>query len=105
MNLKTGAARLSIHYQTAYKLVRSGALAAVKIGGTYEISEAALERYRAEREMLRSAAGAERDDMPVGRRDRDEAIADVRSVAEATTTSAHSVYESVVRNAAEAVGD
>ena len=37
MNLKTAASKLSVHYQTAYKLVRSGSLAAVKIGGTYEI--------------------------------------------------------------------
>ena len=60
MNLKTAASRLSVHYQTAYKLVRSGSLAPVKIGGTYEISEAALERYRAEREALRSVAAAPR---------------------------------------------
>src|SRR3954468_17767220 len=86
MNLKTAASRLSVHYQTAYKLVRSGSLAAVKIGGTYEVSEAALERYRAERELLRSAAGTPREETPIVHRDREMAVADVRAVAQRTTT-------------------
>lgn len=54
VNLKQAAARLGIHYQTAYKLVRSGALVAVRVGGTYEISEAALERYLTERAAQRA---------------------------------------------------
>jgi excisionase family DNA binding protein/PAS domain S-box-containing protein len=53
MNLKQAARRLGIHYQTAYKLVRSGRLAAIRVGGGYEISEAALARYLAEREAVR----------------------------------------------------
>jgi excisionase family DNA binding protein len=105
MNLKTAAARLSIHYQTAYKLVRSGALAAVKIGGTYEISEAALERYRAERDLLRSGAAAPRADVAPPRRDRASAIADAHAVAECTTTNAYGVFETVAWVAAETVGD
>jgi excisionase family DNA binding protein len=106
MNLKTAAARLSIHYQTAYKLVRSGSLAAVKIGGTYEISEAALERYRAEREALRNAAGTVRDPAVASVvRDRDNAIAEVRAVADSSTTTARAVIETIAWVAAESVGD
>jgi excisionase family DNA binding protein len=107
MNLKTAAARLSVHYQTAYKLVRSGALTAVKIGGTYEISEAALERYKAEREALRGIAA----EVPAARytpaptADRYAVIADVRAVAESTTTTAQATFDTIAREAANAVGD
>ena len=38
MNLKTAALRLGVHYQTAYRWVRSGQLVAVKVGAGYEIS-------------------------------------------------------------------
>jgi excisionase family DNA binding protein len=46
MNLKTVARRLGVHYQTAYRYVRAGDLVAVKVGGSYKISEAALEMLR-----------------------------------------------------------
>ena len=55
MNLKQAARHLGVHYQTAYKLVRSGRLAAVCVGARYEISEAAIERYLAERQAMRRA--------------------------------------------------
>jgi len=45
MNLKAAAHELGVHYQTAYKWVRSGALTAVRIGGRYEISEAAIQQF------------------------------------------------------------
>jgi excisionase family DNA binding protein len=48
MNLKQAALRLGVHYQTAYKLVRSGRLAAVRVGGVYDVSESALARYQAD---------------------------------------------------------
>jgi excisionase family DNA binding protein len=105
MNLKTAAARLSIHYQTAYKLVRSGALPAVKIGGTYEISEAALDRYRAERTALRAGAGVLREDAPPPSEDRDAALAEVRAVAAASTTSVRGVVDTIAWVSARAVGD
>ncbi|MGZ4712983.1 MAG: excisionase family DNA-binding protein [Acidimicrobiia bacterium] len=47
MNLKEAALRLGVHYQTAYKWVRSGQLTAVRVGGRYEVSDAAIERFRA----------------------------------------------------------
>ena len=55
MNLKQAARHLGVHYQTAYKFVRSGRLAAVCVGARYEISEAAIERYLAERQAMRRA--------------------------------------------------
>jgi excisionase family DNA binding protein len=55
VNLKQAARHLGVHYQTAYKLVRSGRLAAVCVGARYEISEAAIERYVAERQAMRRA--------------------------------------------------
>lgn len=47
MNLKQAAARLGVHYQTAYKWVRSGELSALRIGGRYEVSDAAITRFLA----------------------------------------------------------
>ncbi len=52
MNLKQAAHELGVHYQTAYKWVRSGDLVAVRIGTRYEISEAAIARYRATRQAV-----------------------------------------------------
>ena len=49
MNLKTAARQLGVHYQTAYRWVRSGQLVAVKVGAGYEISDAALSRFQAQR--------------------------------------------------------
>jgi excisionase family DNA binding protein len=49
VNLKTAARRLGVHYQTAYRWVRSGQLVAVKVGSGYEISDAAVERFLAQR--------------------------------------------------------
>ena len=52
MNLKEAARRLGVHYQTAYRWVRSGELVAVRIGSRYEVSDAAIERLRAQRRAL-----------------------------------------------------
>lgn len=45
MDLKGAAQRLGVHYQTAYRWVREGALPASKIGTTYHISDVELERF------------------------------------------------------------
>jgi excisionase family DNA binding protein len=52
MNLKEAARRLGVHYQTAYRWVRSGELVAVRVGSRYEVSDAAIERLRAQRRAL-----------------------------------------------------
>ena len=49
MDLQSAADRLGVHYQTAYRWVREGALRAVKIGATYDIPEAEVERFAAQR--------------------------------------------------------
>ena len=68
MNLKTAALRLGVHYQTAYRWVRSGQLVAVKVGAGYEISEAAVARLQAQRAATeRMPEGA----APSGRASRD----------------------------------
>ena len=58
MNLKTAARRLGVHYQTAYRWVRSGQLVAVKVGAGYEISDAALERFLARRDAMERVPAA-----------------------------------------------
>ena len=52
MNLKQAAQELGVHYQTAYKWVRSGDLVAVRIGTRYQVSEAAIARFRATRAAM-----------------------------------------------------
>lgn len=49
MDLRSAADRLGVHYQTAYRWVREGALRGAKVGPTYEISEEEVERLAAER--------------------------------------------------------
>jgi len=43
LSLAEAAEALGVHYQTAYRWVREGALAAVKVGGVYEVDRGALD--------------------------------------------------------------
>ena len=52
MNLKEAAHDLGVHYQTAYKWVRAGELVAVRVGGRYEVSPAAIQRFEAARQAV-----------------------------------------------------
>ena len=47
--LDEAATHLGAHYQTVYRWVREGQLAAVKVGNAYEVSEAELARFVAAR--------------------------------------------------------
>lgn len=58
MNLKEAAHHLGVHYQTAYKWVRAGELVAVRIGGRYEVSPAAIERFEAARKAVVGDGGS-----------------------------------------------
>lgn len=49
MNLQRAADRLGVHYQTAYRWVREGRLAAAKQGATYDVAEAEVERFLRQR--------------------------------------------------------
>lgn len=118
MNLKQAARRLGIHYQTAYKLVRSGRLAAVRVGGSYEISDAAVDRYLAEREaMYRVPLPAEppvpgaASEIDVagrtapGRSAVDGVVATVRRALDATLTTARPVLEIAAEGLSTTLGD
>ena len=107
MNLKQAAARLGVHYQTAYKLIRSGALSAIRVGGTYEISEAALGRYQAERAALLTDRGGRSPSRPGSH----TAVRGTDALAEAVlavgtvTLSARGAYDTITRCLAETMGD
>ena len=42
LTLRDAAVQLGVHYQTAYRWVRQGLLPAVKVGGSYEVTEDAV---------------------------------------------------------------
>lgn len=49
LDLRTAADELGVHYQTAYKWVRSGRLGATKVRGRYEVDTSEVERVAVER--------------------------------------------------------
>ncbi|HET9690361.1 MAG TPA: B12-binding domain-containing protein [Acidimicrobiales bacterium] len=49
ISLQAAAERLGVHYQTAYRWVRSGSLQAVKVRGVYQVEESDLEAFDQER--------------------------------------------------------
>jgi MerR family transcriptional regulator, light-induced transcriptional regulator len=55
MKLQEAADRLGVHYQTAYRWVREGRLASVKVQSSYEVSEEELERFLARRAIPTAA--------------------------------------------------
>ena len=103
MNLKQAAQYLGVHYQTAYKLVRSGRLAAVCVGARYEISEAAIERYLAERRAMRRTPV--RAQAPVVAPDDDVPFAAAQAALDAPAVSADTVIELVTEALATSIGD
>lgn len=107
MNLKQAARRLGIHYQTAYKLVRSGRLAAIRVGGGYEISEAALARYLAEREAVRRVPMAEATPGATSEAasDADTLVEAATHALHATTLSSRAVLDVVAEGLSRVLGD
>jgi excisionase family DNA binding protein len=71
LTLQEAADRLRVHYMTAYRWVRRGALPAFKAGGRLRVRAGDLEQFAREREVdvaLRSAGTGRRDwDRHVGR--------------------------------------
>jgi MerR family transcriptional regulator, light-induced transcriptional regulator len=49
MNLQAAAENLGVHYQTAYRWVREGQLAADKIAGAYDVTVTEVERFLSQR--------------------------------------------------------
>jgi excisionase family DNA binding protein len=104
--LKTAARRLGVHYQTAYRWVRSGQLVAVKVGAGYEISDAALARFEAQRSALERVP--EQTQVPVGHPappTREYALAMLDAMVDAVTTNAIPVVQRAARLAADVLGD
>ncbi len=106
MNLKTAARRLGVHYQTAYRWVRAGQLIAVKIGSGYDVSEAALARFQAQRaavERLPDLDEAPEPAEPI--RDSVAACALLDRMVDLVTIDARAVAERAAHSIAEVVGD
>lgn len=107
MNLKQAAQRLAVHYQTAYRWVRSGELTAVKIGNRYEVSEAAIQQFLSRRADLildpadgRDHAGPE---PVVG--DDGAAMAELRILARETRATAQPCFDAATALVGSLVGD
>jgi excisionase family DNA binding protein len=103
VNLKQAARTLGIHYQTAYKLVRSGRLAAVRVGGAYEVSDAAIAAYLAEKDAMGRAPV--RVDRRVPTRALDDMICDVCCALDTPGVTAEPVLELVAETLAVHLGD
>src|SRR3954454_22860008 len=99
MNLKEAARRLGVHYQTAYRWVRSGELVAVRIGARYEISDAAIERLRAQRRALGTPHF---DDQP---RSGDDLESELTKMADGPMLDVGQAVVHLSRRVAECTGD
>ena len=109
MNLKTAALRLGVHYQTAYRWVRSGQLVAVKVGAGYEISEAAVARLQAQRaatERMPEGSGPALQLRAVDARSSvEDALHVLDLMVDAVTLDSTAVGERAARVIAEHLGD
>jgi excisionase family DNA binding protein len=105
VNLKTAARQLGVHYQTAYRWVRSGQLVAVKVGAGYEISDAALSRFQAQRAaMERIPEVAERIE-PDPTDPASEVLLQLEEMVACTTVDATAVYQRAAQALASVIGD
>jgi excisionase family DNA binding protein len=55
LTLHEAAEQLGVHYMTAYRYVRLGQLDAVKVGGTWQVTTAALDAFRHQRDGAQPA--------------------------------------------------
>jgi excisionase family DNA binding protein len=105
VNLKTAARRLGVHYQTAYRWVRGGQLVAVKVGAGYEISEAALELFHAQRDALQQMPDSI-EPAPIDLRlSREQSLIVLDRMVAAVTVDAGPVVDHAARLAADVLGD
>ena len=105
VNLKTAARRLGVHYQTAYRWVRSGELVAVKVGAGYEISEAALERFQGQRAAMERVPAMPERDAAVDLTPIAGALARLEELIEFTTVDASAVYQRAAHTLSSSLGD
>ena len=102
MNLKSAAHRLGVHYQTAYRWVRTGELVAIRSGTGYEVSDAAVElmvERLATRDRMTKYIVPPSEPGKLSFRDEVELL-----LAECTL-SAQPVFDVLVRKLAATVGD
>jgi len=106
LNLKTAARRLGVHYQTAYRWVRSGQLVAVKVGAGYEISDAALARFQAQQVALQRVpeAGAN-PNVATAAPTREQALSALDEMLAGVSLDGSPVVERAVRLSADVLGD
>ncbi len=106
MNLKEAANRLGVHYQTAYKWVRGGTLTAIRVGGRYEVSDAAVERFASRREAARREppTAAEHEPGTAGPTAED-VLEELEAMATDPFVSTRSIAGFVARRGAELFGD
>jgi excisionase family DNA binding protein len=108
VNLKTAARRLGVHYQTAYRWVRSGQLVAVKVGAGYEISDAALERFEAQRVALERLPEPSSATLTIAESEpetREHALEVLDHMVDAVTANARPIIERGGRFGADVLGD
>jgi excisionase family DNA binding protein len=105
VNLKTAARRLGVHYQTAYRWVRTGQLVAVKVGAGYEISDAALERFQAQRAALERIPDVTPRTTPIVPSARVDALNVLDAMLRVTTVDAAAVCARAVNTVATVIGD
>jgi excisionase family DNA binding protein len=104
VNLKTAARRLGVHYQTAYRWVRSGQLVAVKVGAGYEISDAALARFQAQRAAIERVPDAT-PPRQNGRTEPGAALKVLRDMVECVSVDARALQQRAAECVAHAIGD
>jgi excisionase family DNA binding protein len=105
MNLKQAARRLGVHYQTAYRWVRAGRLAAVRVGNGYEISEQAIERLLAEADAMRRHSLDDEKSEVEGATSSDALVRAAHCAYNTMALSPRSVFEVVSDGLARVLGD
>jgi PAS domain S-box-containing protein/excisionase family DNA binding protein len=106
VNLKQAAASLGVHYQTAYRWVRAGDLAALRIGAHYEISDAAIHQFlTTRRSVLRQAMPDPSADCSHAHTDPDQLLRDLDAMASDPLVTVPALSAFAARGGREALGD
>ncbi len=105
VNLKAASQRLGVHYQTAYKWVRSGSLTAIRVGGRYEVSEAAIAQLLANRESVATQALVHTSDVRLKCLTATDFLEELEAMASDPVLSVSSVVTYAAEQGAQVLGD
>src|SRR3954454_19854815 len=105
VNLKEAASSLGVHYQTAYRWVRSGELAAVRVGARYEVSDAAIHQFIVTRQSVLRQAIPHSGGSQRAVDDPDDALQDLEAMAADPLVSLPSLTAFAARRGREVLGD